>query len=87
MTTPTNRVVVVTGASAGVGRATVREFARNGDHIALLARGEAGLAAAAHDVETIGGVALPIGVDVAEPRSSKQPPNELSTNSGLLTYG
>jgi hypothetical protein len=33
------RVVVITGASAGVGRATVRAFARRGDHIGLLARG------------------------------------------------
>ncbi len=38
-------VVVITGASAGIGRATVREFAKNGAHIALLARGEEGLEA------------------------------------------
>jgi NADP-dependent 3-hydroxy acid dehydrogenase YdfG len=36
------RVVVITGASAGVGRATVREFARQGANIALIARGEDG---------------------------------------------
>ena len=40
-------MVAVTGASGGVGRAVVREFAKRGDSIALLARGEIGLAAAA----------------------------------------
>ncbi|HET9139479.1 SDR family oxidoreductase [Actinophytocola sp.] len=60
------RVIVVTGASGGVGRAVAREFARRGDRVALLARGEAGLAGAAADVTAAGGVALPIEVDVAD---------------------
>jgi NAD(P)-dependent dehydrogenase (short-subunit alcohol dehydrogenase family) len=60
-----SRVVVVTGASGGVGRATARELARRGDRVALLARGEAGLRAAA-EVESLDGVALPISVDVAD---------------------
>ncbi|MGZ6322530.1 MAG: SDR family NAD(P)-dependent oxidoreductase, partial [Ktedonobacterales bacterium] len=38
-----SEVVVITGASGGVGRATVREFAKHGAHIGLIARGEAGL--------------------------------------------
>ena len=59
------RIVVVTGGSAGVGRAVVREFAANGYDVAILARGEAGLAAAAADVERSGGRALPIETDVA----------------------
>lgn len=45
-----DRVVVVTGASAGVGRATAREFAARGDRVALIARGEAGLRAAAEEI-------------------------------------
>jgi NADP-dependent 3-hydroxy acid dehydrogenase YdfG len=49
------RVVVVTGASAGVGRATAREFARRGAKVALLARGIDGLRAAAREVEELGG--------------------------------
>src|SRR4051794_2785743 len=61
------RVVVVTGASGGVGRATAIEFGREGDAVALLARGEKGLAAAAEDVRRVGGHALPIAVDVADP--------------------
>jgi NAD(P)-dependent dehydrogenase (short-subunit alcohol dehydrogenase family) len=56
------RVVVVTGASGGVGRAVAREFARRGDRVALLARGESGLEAAAEEL----GAALPISVDVAD---------------------
>jgi NAD(P)-dependent dehydrogenase (short-subunit alcohol dehydrogenase family) len=57
---------VVTGASGGIGRATARAFAARGDRVALLARGEKGLAGAAEDVEAAGGRALPIEVDVAD---------------------
>ena len=60
------RVVVVTGASAGVGRATVRAFASRGASIGLLARGTEGLRASANDVEAQGSQALPISVDVAD---------------------
>ena len=60
------RVVVVTGASAGIGRACVRAFAARGDTVALLARGETGLAAAAEDVKRLGGHALAIETDVAD---------------------
>ncbi|HET9650467.1 MAG TPA: SDR family oxidoreductase [Microlunatus sp.] len=61
------RVVAVTGASAGVGRATAVEFARRGDAVALLGRGERGLAGAAHEVEAAGGQPLIVPVDVADP--------------------
>lgn len=61
-----SRVVVITGASAGVGRATVRRFARDGASIALIARGRDRLEAAAREVEEAGGRALVIPADVAD---------------------
>jgi len=57
--------VVITGASAGVGRATARKFARSGARVALLARGRDGLEAARKEVEEFGSKALVILVDVA----------------------
>jgi NAD(P)-dependent dehydrogenase (short-subunit alcohol dehydrogenase family) len=60
------QVVVVTGASAGIGRATAREFGSRGARVALLARGSKGLEGAAREVREAGGTALVIPVDVAE---------------------
>ncbi len=60
------RVIVVTGASAGVGRATVRAFAREGARIGLIARGQEGLEGAKRDVEELGGEALMLPTDVAD---------------------
>jgi NAD(P)-dependent dehydrogenase (short-subunit alcohol dehydrogenase family) len=60
------RVVVVTGASAGIGRAVAREFGARGDQVGLLARGETGLDGAANDVERTGGGALAVPTDMAD---------------------
>jgi NAD(P)-dependent dehydrogenase (short-subunit alcohol dehydrogenase family) len=60
------QVVVVTGASGGIGRATAVAFARRGDRVALLARGEKGLTAAAEEVRAAGGTPLVVPVDVAD---------------------
>jgi len=59
-------VAVVTGASGGVGRATARMLAQRGFDVAVLARGEEGLAGAVRDVESCGRRALACPVDVAE---------------------
>lgn len=61
-----SNVVVITGASGGVGRATAREFARKGYKVALLARGKEGLEGASKDVEALGGKALAIQLDLAK---------------------
>ncbi len=60
------QVVVITGASAGIARATAQEFGSRGAKVGLLARGRAGLDGAARAVEEAGGVALPVQTDVAD---------------------
>jgi short-subunit dehydrogenase len=60
------QVVAITGASGGIGRAVAREFARHGAAVGLIARGRAGLEAAARDVEKLGGTAYTHAADVAE---------------------
>jgi NAD(P)-dependent dehydrogenase (short-subunit alcohol dehydrogenase family) len=60
------QTVVITGASAGIGRATAQLFGQRGANVALLARGAAGLEGAARDVEAGGGKALAIQTDVAD---------------------
>src|SRR5437773_9360499 len=60
------KVVVITGATSGVGRATARVFAERGCGIGVLARGEDGLKATAADIEELGGRALAIPTDIAD---------------------
>src|SRR5437773_605897 len=59
-------VIVITGASAGVGRATVQAFARRGAQLGLIARGPDGLEAARKEVDQLGGSALVFAIDVAD---------------------
>ena len=61
-----NKVVVITGATGGVGRATAWEFAKAGARVALLARGEAQLQATKEEVEGLGGQALALPCDVGD---------------------
>lgn len=65
MMTNIRHVVVITGGSAGVGRATALAFARRGYAVALLARGIEGLEGARREVEAVGGQAIVVPVDVA----------------------
>ncbi len=62
----TQDVVVITGASAGHGRAVARGFARQGAKIGLLARGREGLEASKREVESLGGQALVVPTDVSD---------------------
>src|SRR5213075_1990892 len=61
-----SKVVVVTGAAAGIGRAIARRFGEDGARVALVSRNRAGLEGAARDVESAGGQALVITADVAD---------------------
>jgi NAD(P)-dependent dehydrogenase (short-subunit alcohol dehydrogenase family)/predicted outer membrane lipoprotein len=63
---PRAPTVVITGGSSGLGRATAREFARRGWNVALIARGPRSLESAAQEVETAGGRALVLPLDVAD---------------------
>jgi short-subunit dehydrogenase len=64
--TNAGRVVVVTGASAGVGRATARAFAREGAWVGVIARDTEGLHNAAREVNELGGRGLAVPADVAD---------------------
>ncbi|HWU93431.1 MAG TPA: SDR family oxidoreductase [Sphingomicrobium sp.] len=66
MTNAKPETVVITGGTAGIGRATAREFARHGCNVAVLARGQDGLDATRRDIEDLGGKALAIPTDVAD---------------------
>jgi NAD(P)-dependent dehydrogenase (short-subunit alcohol dehydrogenase family) len=61
-----HQTIVVTGASAGIGRATARLFGERGASVGLIARGQAGLEGAARDVAEAGGKPLAVSADVAD---------------------
>ena len=78
------RTVVITGASAGVGRATVQAFAREGARIGLIARGKAGLAGAESDVLRLGGEALVLPADVADAQQVEAAAQEVDKHFGPI---
>jgi len=78
------RTVVITGASAGVGRATVRAFAREGARVGLIARGSEGLEAAAREVEHDGGTSLAVPADVADPDQVEAAAERMERELGLI---
>ncbi len=77
-------VVVITGASAGLGRAIVRRFAQEGAHIGLVARGRDGLEGAKKDVEELGGKAIIIQGDVADPETTERAAEETEKAFGEI---
>jgi NAD(P)-dependent dehydrogenase (short-subunit alcohol dehydrogenase family) len=78
------KVVAITGASAGVGRATVRRFARDGAHIGLIARGRERLDEAAAEVVELGGEALVLPLDVAEANALEYAATRIEERFGPL---
>src|SRR4051794_41808504 len=77
-------VVVITGSSAGVGRATARAFGARGAWVGLLARGRDGLEAAAREVEQAGGRALAIPTDVSDPHAAEAAATEVERQLGPI---
>jgi NAD(P)-dependent dehydrogenase (short-subunit alcohol dehydrogenase family) len=79
-----NKVVVVTGASAGLGRAVVREFAAHGATIALIARGIDGLNAAVDEVTGLGGKGKAYPADVSDPQKMEAVATAIETELGPI---
>jgi NAD(P)-dependent dehydrogenase (short-subunit alcohol dehydrogenase family) len=77
-------VVVVTGASAGVGRAVVRVLGSRGASVGLLARGPDGLEGARRDVEAAGGRALALSVDVADASAVEEAASRIESELGPI---
>jgi NAD(P)-dependent dehydrogenase (short-subunit alcohol dehydrogenase family) len=84
MSGPASQVVVVTGASGGIGRAVAQAFGARGAKVALLARGELGLQAAAKDVEAAGGTAVAIAVDTADHQQIEQAAQQVEQDLGPI---
>jgi NAD(P)-dependent dehydrogenase (short-subunit alcohol dehydrogenase family) len=80
-----HKIAVVTGGTAGVGRAAVREFAGRGYDVAILARGAAGLEGAAADVRKAGQQALPVVVDVADEDAVRQAAARVESELGEIS--
>jgi NAD(P)-dependent dehydrogenase (short-subunit alcohol dehydrogenase family) len=78
------KVVVVTGASAGVGRAVVRAFAREGADLGLIARGRDGLLGAQAEVQAEGGRAMVLPLDVADPDAVEQAASDVERELGPI---
>lgn len=77
-------VAVVTGGTAGVGRATVRELAAQGWDVGILARGQAGLDGAAADVAAAGRLACPAQADVADPAAVDAAADQIPARLGPI---
>ena len=78
------KVVVITGASSGIGRASVRAFSRAGYRVGLIARSEKGLQAAAREAEVAGSEALIVQGDVADPDTVERLAAETEASLGPI---
>jgi NAD(P)-dependent dehydrogenase (short-subunit alcohol dehydrogenase family) len=83
-TTSKPQVIMITGAAAGIGRATAQAFAKRGAHIGLLARGRVGLEGAKSDVEKLGGRGLVLVADVADEKAVEAAAERLEQEFGAI---
>ncbi len=79
-----SQVVVVTGASGGIGRATARAFGARGNTVALLARGDSGLEGAVRDVTRAGGQAIQHPVDVSDAAQVTEAADKIEADVGPI---
>jgi NAD(P)-dependent dehydrogenase (short-subunit alcohol dehydrogenase family) len=79
-----HRVAVVTGGSAGVGRAVATAFAQDGVDVAVLARGEERLDAARRELELLGVKCLPVATDVADADAVERAAEQVERNLGPI---
>ena|SRR5690242_2097979 len=79
-----NKTVVITGASAGLGRTMVREFAKHGANIGLIARGIDGLNAAQKEVEGLGSEALVVPADVSHANEVENAARKIEERFGKI---
>ena len=80
----TRQTIAITGASAGVGRATAAAFAKDGASIGLIARGRAGLEGARREVESLGGRAVAVVADVSDPNQVEAAAAEIEDQLGPI---
>src|SRR5436309_13598687 len=80
----TPEVVVITGASAGVGRATARAFGKRGAKVGLIARGKDGLEGAKREIEELGGEAIVLPLDVADENAIEQAAADVERTFGPI---
>src|SRR5258708_34558529 len=79
-----NKVVLVTGASSGIGRGLATELARRGAAVGLLARRADALQDIVEEIVTAGGQAIPLPADVTDEQAVRRAVNDLKTKSGPI---
>ncbi len=82
-----DQVVVVTGASSGVGRAVCQALGARGAKVGLISRGEDGLSAAADEIRTAGGEALVLPLDVSDAAAVDRAADEVVARWGRIDSG
>jgi short-subunit dehydrogenase len=84
MSDGSSAVVVITGASSGIGRATARKFGEDGAHVGLLARNEDGLNAAQEEIEASGGEACVVPTDVTDYEQIEEAAEQIEDEFGPI---
>jgi NAD(P)-dependent dehydrogenase (short-subunit alcohol dehydrogenase family) len=79
-----DKVVVITGGSAGIGRATAEAFTREGAKVAVLARGQERLSETVQELQRLGTQAMSVSVDVADPQQVEKAAQQVEEQLGPI---